>query len=134
MQLIVRLCLAAIGVLYIGLAIWCSVSPSHTSSKVGFRLEGDTGANEFMTVYGGLEFALGVLFVIPLLQPDVTRWSLLLCLVVHGSLVLFRSIALFVYSDVQPMTIRLAIGEWVILIATGVLLYLHQSADSAPTT
>lgn len=134
MQLTIRIYLMLLGILYVALGLWCSISPVSTSAKVGFRLQGDSGTNEFITVYGGLEFALGILFLMPLLNSDLTRWSLLLCLVVHGSLVLFRSLAFLSYSDVQPMTIRLAAGEWGILIATAVFWYLSGKPDAVPVS
>ena len=58
-----RFFLAFVGIAYIGLGIWCAVAPEKTSKAVGFALQPGQGQSEFLTVYGGLEVALGLLFV-----------------------------------------------------------------------
>lgn len=59
--------LTIVGMLYLGLGIWCTVSPSQTSSKVGFDLRGGSGIWEFLTVFGGLEVGLGLSFLLRLI-------------------------------------------------------------------
>ncbi len=113
-----RLYLAAIGLMYAALAAWCTLSPGVTSEKVGFDLRGDSGRSEFLTVYGGLEFGLALIFLLPLLRSDATEFSLLACLLVHASLVAWRSVSLLIYQDFSSMTAKLAIGEWIILLSS----------------
>jgi len=121
-----RFYLAAVGLLYIGLALWCSFDPATTSRKVGFTLNGDSGQSEFLTVYGGLEFAMGLIFLLPLLRPEATSFSLLSCLLIHGSLVGFRTISFVLYRNISEMTTSLATGEWVILIVTALLYWASR--------
>lgn len=118
-----RFYLAVVGLLYIGLALWCSFDPATTSKKVGFTLNGDSGQSEFLTVYGGLEFAMGLIFLLPLLRPEATSFSLLSCLLIHGSLVAFRTISFVLYRNISGMTTSLATGEWVILIVTALIYW-----------
>lgn len=113
----VRIYLAVVGLLYAALGIWCAVDPGKTSEKVGFELKGDSGRSEFLTVYGGLEFGLALLFWIPLVRREATEPILWGCLLVHLSLVVFRTIGFFLFHNVEGMTWRLAAGEWVILLA-----------------
>lgn len=115
--------LSAVGLLYLALAIWCTVDPANTSSKVGLTIQPGSGQSEFLTVYGGLEFGLGLVLLIPWFYPQSTRQILLACLLIHGSLVLFRTAGFLVFSGITGMTWRLAAGEWVIfLIALGLWL------------
>lgn len=115
--MIVRIYLTLVGLTYLYLAAWCTWDPQTTSDKVGFEIKNASGASEFMTVYGGLELGLGLIFLLPWLAPQQTRYALWACIVIHGALVLFRSISLLQHSGVARTTINLAIGEWVIFLA-----------------
>ena len=112
-----RIFLAAVGILYAYLAGWCSLKPGETSKLVGFALGRGSGQSEFLAVYGGLEMGMACLFLWPLYRPKQTESSLLACLLIHGCLVLFRSVGFCLYSGMQPMTYQLAVGEWVIFLA-----------------
>jgi hypothetical protein len=114
--MIAKVFLALVGAMYLGLAVWCSVSPAVTSEKVGFELEPGSGQSEFLVIYGGLEFGLALIFLLPLVRADYLTSSLLACVLIHACLVAFRTLSLFLYSDISSMTYRLAVGEWVILV------------------
>lgn len=111
-----RLFLGIVGTLYIVLALWCSFAPASTSRTVGFTLKPGSGQSEFLTVYGGLELALGIVFLWPLYQKEATAYALLTCLVLHACLVVFRTIGFFLFADIDSSTYSLAIGEWVIFL------------------
>lgn len=109
-----------IGVLYVGLGLYCSLLPERASKTVGFQLNPGSGQSEFLTVYGGLEVGMGLVFLLPLLRPAETEFSLSACLIIHGCLVLFRSIGFALFRNFEPITHKLAIGEWVIFLASAV--------------
>ena len=120
-----KIFLAVVGLVYLALALWCSIDPATTSEKVGFQLQPGSGQSEFITIYGGLELALAIILLMPLVWNESTRFSLISCIAIHGSLVLFRSMAYFRFEGIDSFTHRLAIGEWVILLASiAVLLTL----------
>ncbi len=121
--MIARIFLSIVGLLYLALAIWCSLQPQITSDKVGFQLKGGSGLAEFVTVYGGLEFGMALMFLLPWLRPDWTTPLLVACVLIHGSLVLFRTWSLFRFSEFEPMTRNLAISEWLIFLAGLAVLY-----------
>lgn len=116
-----RLFLAAVGILYAYLSGWCSLRPEQTSALVGFDLRPGSGQSEFLVVYGGLELGMACVFVWPLWRPKQLDASLLACLLIHGCLVIFRSVSFALYSDIQPMTYKLAAGEWVIFLISASL-------------
>jgi hypothetical protein len=122
-----KLFLAIIGLMYLGLAVWCSVSPSTTSGKVGFDLKPGSGQSEFLVIYGGLELGLALIFLLPLVRAEFLASSLLACVLIHACLVAFRTVSLFLYSDISSMTYKLAIGEWVILILAVLCMSLAKS-------
>lgn len=125
-----RTFLALVGGMYVVLALWCSLAPAATSQSVGFTLQPGSGQSEFLVIYGGLELALGIVFLWPVYQREVTRYSLSICVIVHGCLVLFRTAGFFLFEGIQSTTYSLAVGEWLILLIS-LMLWLRQSKSTA---
>lgn len=123
--------LAAIGFLYVYLAIWCSVQPVETSRLVGFQLLPGSGQSEFLTVYGGLEMGLALILLWPLFRPEAAQQALINCTLIHGCLVVFRTAGFVIFSGIEPMTWKLAGGEWVIFIVGCLLLFWSRRASGA---
>jgi hypothetical protein len=121
-----RLFLAGVGLVYLYLAVWCSLFPARTSELVGFQLRPGTGQSEFLTVYGGLELALAIIFLRPLLQAHWAACALNVCVILHGCLVLFRSASFLLFQDIEPMVYQLAAGEWLIFLCSGALALLNR--------
>lgn len=115
-----------VGSIYLYLALWCSFSPAETSRIVGFTLHPGAGDSEFLTVYGGLEFGLALLFLLPALQPPRTGFVLQAILLIHASLVLFRSISFLMFSGIPTATQQLAAAEWAIFILAAILTFLSR--------
>jgi hypothetical protein len=111
-----KILLTVVGAAYLGLAIWCVANPEGTAKAVGFRLEGGSGKSEYLTVYGGLQLALGLLFLQVWFRPAKTSAMVELCLVVHACLVLARGFSLLTVPGIASLTKGLAAGEWAILI------------------
>jgi len=125
--MIARIYLTIVGLMYIALAVWCTFQPEKTSGKVGFELVGGSGRSEFMTVYGGLELGLGLAFLLPLLRAELTSPLLLTCLIVHLSLVTFRTLSLYRFSGFQSITFTLYTCEWLLLISSALIYWRFNS-------
>ncbi len=123
-----KIYLAIVALIYLALAIWCTADSGTTSEKVGFELKGGSGQSEFVAVYGGLEFGMALIFLMPLVWNDSTRFALMACLLIHGSLVIFRTIGYFTFSDIGSFTHRLAAGEWVIFIISVVIWFMQKQS------
>ena len=76
-----------------------------------------------MTVYGGLEFGIALIFLTALFKPELITYGVLASVLIHGSLVVFRSISFFLYDNIGSMTYKLAIGEWAILLLGLAILF-----------
>ena len=113
-----RFYLAIVGIIYLLLALWCVMQPTKTSNSIGFELRPGSGQSEYFTVYGGLQLALGLVFLLPLVRPEFLSASLLICLLVHGSLTLLRTISLLLFSGVTNPTWYFAVSEWILFLAT----------------
>ncbi len=121
-----KIYLTVVGLVYLSLAVWWAVAPAQTSAKVGFALEGGSGRSEFLAVYGGLELGLALVFLMPLVFDRSTAFALVSCVLIHGGLVLCRSAGFALFSGIGSTTVRLAIGEWVILL-TGLACWYQNS-------
>lgn len=127
-----RIYLVLVSLLYMLLAIACSIWPEATSNKVGFELLGDSGQSEFLTVYGGLEFGLALVLLSSLIVKDMLKFGVVACVLIHASLVGFRTVSLFLFSGVDPFTYRLAAGEWFILLSGMAILCFSRWNIAAP--
>lgn len=114
--MIAKTYLTVVSLLYFGLAMWCTFASAETSQKIGFTLNGGSGKSEYMTVYGGLEFGLALVLIVFAWRPAMASEGVLVCVLIHAALVLFRTASLFCFSDLEPMTWKLAAGEWAILL------------------
>jgi hypothetical protein len=126
--LMTRIFLAAVGAAYIALGLWCTLRPAQTSAAVGYQLQPGSGQSEFVTVYGGLELALGALFLLPLLHRDATGWTLLACLVIHVTLALFRVPTLFLFPGVSRTILAIAVLEVSIALVSAALYWANRPA------
>jgi hypothetical protein len=124
--------LALTGAIYLYLALWCTFQPEATSRRVGLAIVPGSGQSEFLTVYGGLEFGLALVFLMPFVRPGLLEASLLACLLIHGSLVAFRTIGFFRFEPIQPMTWKLAAGEWTILLLSAIAMFIDRPQHAAP--
>ena len=126
MELIAKIYLFIVGLMYLGLALWCTFAPATTSQHVGFELKGGSGQSEFLTIYGGLEFGLALIFLLAAFKTDMVPYGLIACTLIHCALVAFRSAGFMLFTDFDPITYKLAIGEWVIALLGIALTYFHS--------
>ncbi|QDU31005.1 hypothetical protein ETAA8_61580 [Anatilimnocola aggregata] len=127
-QLITRGFLALVGVAYIILGVWCTVSPQQTANSIGYSFRNGSGMSEYITVYGGLELGMGLFFLWPLLRHEQSLAVLMACLLVHGCIVLFRVPTLLTVSGVERMTYYLFTTEFTILLISAWRMAVTRSA------
>ena len=98
-----RLYLLAIAALYAAFAAWCTVKPRATAASLGYELPGPSGLCEYRVVYGGLELGLALFFVIAAFRGSMELSGLWLSLLMHGSLVVFRSVIIATTSGLSSV-------------------------------
>ena len=118
--------LVVVGLSYVALSVWCALAPRKTSAAVGFDLRPGTGESEYLVIYGGLQLALGGLFLLPVIRRDALLTSLTACVLIHASLVAFRTVSFFLYRGFERTTYVLAGVEWLILVAAVVCFSLRR--------
>ncbi len=127
-----KIFLSVVGGLYVFLGVYCALLPARASQTVGFELIAGSGQSEFLTVYGGLEVGMGLVFLWPLWRSAETEFALKACLIIHACLVLFRGIGFGVFHEISPATYKLATGEWVIFLANLFLWQRWKKLSSLP--
>ena len=113
-----RIFLAIVGAIYILLAFWCMAQPEKTAGSLGLSLKPGSGQSEYFTVYGGMQLALGLFFLAPLVRPETLPMALLISLVFHGCLVLCRTVSFALFGGVENPTWYFAASEWVLFLGT----------------
>lgn len=103
--------LGFLGVVYLLLGLWCFSMPTEVAGRIGLELVGSTGTGEFMVVYGGLELALGIFFILSALKAELTYGGVLLAVISSAFLFLIRSYTIVYLPDIQSVTYRLVAVE-----------------------
>ena len=124
--------LSAVGIAYVGLGLWCAAMPRISSEAVGFKLQPGQGQSEFLTVYGGLEVSLGLVFLWPVCRREDLAIPLRTCLLIHAGLVVFRTLGFISYSGFETTTYALAATEWVIFVTATGLSISQRRSDGQP--
>lgn len=99
---------------YLLLAVWCVVAPARTAAAVGYTSLSRSGQVEHLTIYGGLQLGLAILFAWFAWSQQM-RTGLVLALALYVPIVLFRSIGLVRWWPVETTTLVLAAIEWLML-------------------
>ncbi len=117
-----RIFLTVVGITYMAFALWCALFPRQTATAVGFELRPGSGQSEYFVVYGGLQFALACIFLLPWLNAETLRFSLQSCAIIHGSLVVFRAISIGLYGRLENTTYILSGLELALFVGAILLL------------
>lgn len=110
------------GVLYIALAAWCTILPMKTSAAIGFGLPNSSAKSEYLVVYGGLELAMGLFFLLCAFKANMLEAGLWFALLTYGCLMLYRwstifalkDLSMFIYSMVAVETLMTAVSAWLL--------------------
>jgi hypothetical protein len=124
-----RSILLAVGLLYLGLGVWCLLAPDRSAAAVGFELADASGRGEFLVVYGGLEIGLGLFFFRASRSDEFARAGFLLLFITSFCLAATRLATIFTLSDLRSLTYGLFATE-VLLTAAGAFgLHATRSHD-----
>lgn len=114
--------------LYVLFAVWCSVMPATTAAALGLDFKSGSGKSEYITVYGGMEFAIAMFFLLAAIKPEYRHAGLLFALLFYGSLVAWRIPTLVFIAGVQPTTYLFAATEFIL----GVMALLLWRYSATP--
>jgi hypothetical protein len=124
-MVIARGFLVLLGLTYLAFAAWCSAQPRSTAGSVGLEFTNGSGQSEYLAVYGGLQGALGLAYLLCAWKPEYVAAGLFLGALTHGIIILYRGYALVALAGVQTITYYLAgleLGLGVVSLALWVTL------------
>ncbi len=98
-----RIFLAVVGIIYAGLAAWCTLRPRTTAENIGYRLPTNSALSEYIVVYGGLEAGLAIFLFLAVFNPGLATAAVWLVFVMHACLALFRLGTIIFLSDLTPL-------------------------------
>jgi hypothetical protein len=103
-------------VLYIGLAVWCTVRPALSAQSLGFVSLDASGRSEYLTIYGGLQMGLGLAFAIAAWKPALQPVGLAFALSLYAPIVLWRLVSVGAHGPVTSLTLAVAGLETLLLL------------------
>lgn len=112
-------------VLYVLFAAWCTFAPDKTAAGIGLAFRSSSGRSEYLTVYGGLQFALAIFFAIASLRAEYRTAGLLFALCLYVSLVAFRLVTIATIPGIERMT-YITGGLELVLGAAAAVLWLRR--------
>ena len=103
--------------LYAAFAAWCTLRWASTAQALGFGALDAGGRSEYLTVYGGLQLGLAIVFACTALRPELQRSGLLFALALYVPIVLFRAASAIGHWPLPRTTAAVAVLELVLLAA-----------------
>jgi hypothetical protein len=80
--------------MYLVFGVWCAAAPHWTAEAVGFSLPSNKGFAEYVAVYGGLEFGVGIFFLLAGLKSELKRAGIIFGACFYLGIFVFRTIAI----------------------------------------
>lgn len=112
--------------LYALFAVWCAVRLESTARNLGYETLSNSGRSEYLTVYGGLQWGLALIFLLFAHDPALHRTGVVASLLLYAPLVLHRAVGLLRYAPVSKTTKAVAALE-VALLAAAVALFIASA-------
>lgn len=104
------------GILYLILAVVCTVRHGQTAKGTGYESLSPAGHSEYLVVYGGLQLGLALFFFVLARDPAVERLGLQFSVLLYGAIVAYRVITLAIYRPANPVTLGTAALEVILLL------------------
>lgn len=111
------------GVLYIALAAWCTILPTQTSQAIGFGLPNNSARSEYIVVYGGLELAMGLFFLLCAWRSNMQEAGLWFALLTYACLMLYRWATIFTLNDLSSFIYTMVAVETTMTLLSAWLLW-----------
>lgn len=127
--MVARIFLTMTGLMYVGLALFCTILPEQASETVHLQMNGAGGRSELTTVYGGLIMGMAMVCLVPLFRPAYTKTSLLACLLLHAGMASFRVLSLILYAGALQQIWPLA-AEEILFFVLSLAVWLTSSFDN----
>lgn len=113
--------------IYVVFSLWCSFAATGTARSLGFTAMTRSGEAEYLTVYGGLQMGLAIIFG-GLAWIGEIRTGLFIALALYAPLVLWRIVGVSLHWPVANTTLYVAALEASMLIVAALLWLSHSGS------
>ena len=111
------------GLLYIIFGIWCTILPKTTANFLGLSWLNNSGRSEYITVYGGMEFGIGLFLLLSAFRANMQSAGLLFMLCFYAGLIVWRMGTFATMSGIGKATYGFAASELILGIIAAVLWF-----------
>ncbi len=101
--------------LYAIFALWCTFSRERTAQSIGYLTRSNAGNCEYLTVYGGLQWGLGVMFATLAAHRAPASLALSIAVGLYVPLVAYRWITVARFAPVGSLVKGVAVMETLLL-------------------
>lgn len=108
-------------VIYVGLAIVCTLRPGPTATGIGFIELNRSGRSEYLVVYGGLQLGLGLFYFLLGRNPTYVSIGVLFSLLLYAPMVAYRMVSIWLHRPTSAVTLGTATLEVLLLLGALVL-------------
>ena len=117
-----KLYLSVNAVLYLALAVWCTLKHQQTSAASGYLTLNESGHSEYLVVYGGLQLGLAIFYAYLALRPEYASLGVIFSVILYAPIVLYRVITVTSHWPVNTVTLGTGGLELTLLIWALLLL------------
>ena len=102
-------------VIYLGLAIWCTLKHEQTAQASGYLMLNSSGHSEYLVVYGGLQIGVAAFYTYLALHPEYASVGVIFSALMYAPIVLYRIITVSIHWPVSSVTLGTASLELTLL-------------------
>lgn len=103
--------------LYAVFALWCTLAPERTAKSLGYVSRNNDGKVEYLTVYGGMQWGLAILFATLATHKAPSTLALSIAIGLYAPLAFYRWGAIARNRPVSGMILVVAALETALFIA-----------------
>ena len=103
--------------LYAVFALWCTFARERTAQSIGYLTRSNGGNSEYLTVYGGLQWGMAVMFATLAAHGAPESLALFISIGLYVPIVAYRWITIVRFAPVGSMVKGVAVLESLLLAA-----------------
>lgn len=103
--------------LYAVFALWCTAARERTAQSIGYLQRSNAGNSEYLTVYGGLQWGMAVMFATLAAHAAPESLAQSICVGLYVPIVAYRWITIVRFAPVGGMVKGVAVMETLLLVA-----------------
>ena len=119
----VKIYLWANSIIYVLFALWCSFRKEQTSLASGYLSLDNSGWNEYLVIYGGLQLGLAGFFAYLATHAEFHKLGIVFSLFIYITIVAYRLVGIYCLWPVKQATLGIASMETLLLIGAVIAYY-----------